>query len=216
MKSNNKNNFKISVRKAEAKKIVKQKGVRKNLIALKLMFVPLLVASIVMTVLTLIIPASFTLTILMIIQLLCYSAFTYASAKIINSGDGSAKFEFHSQLFSVFIFIDLVLSVISMVTGNSLFGIIFGIVLSILFMIVSIPIIFLSALRNYPMMPAISKGFILGNEYFWPLLKMVISFIPLFILCSITFGIVFIFKGTYMVTSFGVLCRDIFEKESLM
>ena len=215
MKSKDKNNFKISLQKAEAREIVKKKGVRKNLIALNFMFAPLLISSIVLTLLTSIIPVTFVLTIFMIIQLICYSTFTYASAKIINNGDGKPKFEFHSQLFSVFIFIDLVLSLISMFVGGSLFGVLLSFVLSILFMIVCIPIIFLSALRNYPMLLAIQKGFILGNEYFWPLLKMVISFIPLFILISITFGIVFIFKGTYIVTSFGILCRDIFQKENL-
>lgn len=212
----NENHIKIRPLKSYSKQLVKQKTVNKNSIYFLNIFLPLFVGGIILALLSTIIPITFTATILYVIELLCYSAFTLSVSTIIKTNECKAKFILNRDLFSVFALISLVSSVLTMFLSANFFTLIFCGILNIGLIIISLPVIFLVGLRDYPFVIAVREGVKLGHEYFWPILKLTLSFIPMFILGILTFGILFIFQGTYIFTSYGILCAVIFERKRLM
>ena len=207
--------FKTLAIKAEARELVNRRGVYKNSMVFFLLFLPLFILNIFSRYVGVYIPGAFMGVISFVVELVCWSAFILSVGNLVNHIGGKPKFKLHNGLYSIFILIVLGIQVLAQFTLGSLFGMVFFLIVSVLFLVVCIPIIFLAAIRNYPLQLAVREGFKLGNQYFWPILKMFISFIPLLILCGITFGIVFIFKGTYIATSFGILSRNIFEDARL-
>ncbi|WP_055069187.1 hypothetical protein [Clostridium massiliamazoniense] len=58
-------------------------------------------------------------------------------------------------------------------------------------------------------------GLALGSKYFLRTLALQIRFIPLYFLIAITFGIVGIFKYTYIQTTFAIYALDLMKRESV-
>lgn len=58
-------------------------------------------------------------------------------------------------------------------------------------------------------------GLALGSKYFLRTLALQIRFIPLYFLIAITFGIVGIFKYTYIQTTFAIYALDLMKRESI-
>ena len=79
--------------------------------------------------------------------------------------------------------------------------------------IIFIPIPFVVVILNKENSARI--GLALGSKYFLRTLALQIRFIPLYFLIAITFGIVGIFKYTYIQTTFAIYTLDLMKRENV-
>lgn len=79
--------------------------------------------------------------------------------------------------------------------------------------IIFVPIPFVVVILNKENSARI--GLALGSKYFLRTLALQIRFIPLYFLIAITFGIVGIFKYTYIQTTFAIYTLDLMKRESV-
>lgn len=107
-------------------------------------------------------------------------------------------------LMSVLVLLNVVLSV-------NIANIIY--IITLILEIIFVPIPFVIVILNKENAGRI--GLILGFKYFWRTLALQIRFIPLYFLIAITFGIVGIFKYTYIQTTFAIYTLDLMKRESV-
>lgn len=88
-------------------------------------------------------------------------------------------------------------------------------IVSLILSVVVIMIYYVAVATKYRGMEAFMLGVKLGFKYFFRILLLTLSFIPLGLLIGITAGIVGIWKGMYMETTFCVLCEKILRKEGI-
>lgn len=171
-----------------------------------------------------------------IISMLIISFFTVAFYnfvwKAISTGRAEVSFKFNKTLYLYLILLSILNTIIDtffnffhgLIVSNTLSGkdVLTGLILSlihliiiVIIMIITLPILYLIVSRNYSLGKAIKVGIKLGFKYFWKFFILILSFIPLLLLCGITFGILLIFKGTYFYATQFVLLEKICIEENL-
>ncbi|WP_297637612.1 hypothetical protein [uncultured Clostridium sp.] len=88
-------------------------------------------------------------------------------------------------------------------------------IVSLILSVVIIMIYYVAVATKYRGMEAFMLGVKLGFKYFFRILLLILSFIPLALLIVITFGIVGIWKGMYIETTYCILCEKILRREGI-
>lgn len=153
--------------------------------------------------------------------------------KAIKTGQSELSFKFNKKLYLFLVLFSIVVSIISgifsffyalsfikvLLLGESVLPLILAFIIYLIVLIIistiQLPMAYLIVSRNYTLGKAIKVGGKLGFKYFWKILVLSLSFIPLAILCIITIFILFIFKGTYMTATEFILLEKICQEENL-
>ncbi|MGL5416386.1 MAG: hypothetical protein ACRDAU_12050 [Clostridium sp.] len=88
-------------------------------------------------------------------------------------------------------------------------------IISLILGVVVIMIYYVAVATKYRGMEAFMLGVKLGFKYFFRILLLTLSFIPLGLLIGITAGIVGIWKGMYIETTYCILCEKILRRECI-
>lgn len=228
--------YKCSAIKAISSELVNNKNVNKKLIYGVFYLLPsLIISGIVSSLLHIFASSSTSLLISYVLTCIVSAIFgSYILLKVvevIKTGKAKWNFKIHTTLnISMFVLsfviggINLLLSLFLtpniqlLSTGNLLFFELINIIILIIFCFIYWFFFFglyIYESRNFPLMESIKLGFKYGFKSLDKLIVLGVSFIPLFLLCCITFGILFIWKGFYIVTTGGLLMEKVLQDNNI-
>lgn len=215
------NEFELSTsgNKAIAREIVNKKDVDKKSLYTIAYILPVWIISGILMGISVFMKNDVVALILGIILGIIVSAFTLSFIIKIHSAmfTGRAKFGlvFDKDKWMPIVLITVIMDGINLLTivmGTGIIKALLGLVTFILG-VICIMVYYVAVAREYRGMEAFTIGIKLGFKYFFRLLLLMLSFIPLSLLIGITFGIVGIWKGMYIQTTYCVLCEKILRRE---
>lgn len=211
--------YRTSELKSISEKLVQGENVNKNAIVGILIYVPVIVTSLILSTIFLgtglLGQGTIYQTIIEIVMTACLSLFFVQIGNIVKNGVGRVSFAINIKLFLLmFIIAEVELIVRALFVHGQLASFIMFIV-SIIISAIIFPVYYLIINRDYSIEKAIIVGIPLGIKYFFRIIWLWITFIPWMILIGITFGIVGIFKLTYIQTTMFLLLEKILQENNL-
>lgn len=211
--------YRTSKLKEISKELVNGENVKKNTIVGILLYVPFIVMTFLLSSISILtgLNASGIIyqTAIEIVMAAFVSLYYMQVGNIIKNKIAKIDFQVNTKLFLIIFIVLEILTIIRILFLQGNVGLLIGEIISIIIGTIFLPVYYLIINRNYSIQNAVNVGIPLGFKYFFRILWLEITFIPWMLLIGITFGVVGIFKLTYIKTTLYLLVEKILQENNL-
>ncbi|WP_297633747.1 DUF975 family protein [uncultured Clostridium sp.] len=211
--------YRTSKLKEISKELVSGENVKKNTIVGVLLYIPFIVMTFLLSSISILTGLNsdgiIYLTAIEIVMAAFTSLYYMQVGNIIKNKVAKIDFQVNTKLFLIMFIVLEVLTVIKILFLQGNVGVLIAEIISVIVAVIFLPVYYLIINRDYSIQNAVNVGVSLGFKYFFKILWLEITFIPWMLLIGITFGIVGIFKLTYIKTTLYLLVEKILQENNL-